>query len=497
MRAEGMPWKDIAAAARISASTARRRWSSARLDRELRHLAPPVAQPAQPSGRGRHLPRQSPAEDGAPPGTSDKAAPPPEETPLTSAQQLAAALSHLQRASRLPMRELGQAAGVSASYVSRVLSGERVPSWDVTRRIAVACGGDPPAIRTLWRTARGLTTSAKIAPVDAVDAVHAALRGLYLSAGQPDPHDISLGCHNTMTEREITATLDGERLPDWPTLGRLVLALDGRPATMRPLWEAAHRNPAPAASPRPPRPALTRSADPAPVPHPQSKGEDDAPHHHGSLPMRRRTGTASPSLRRRAVRGHPSPARLHRLLRTPARRLPAVRLPPSRRPCRGGTGRPQRPGRPRRRLAPHPEQPAPRGPRLAAAPHPHRPRGPPASPAPPTAARRLYARLPAPQAEAMLLHLEGLSIPEAADLTGNEAGTLAYRLRSAQSTLDARLALAPPLTPGATPVLRPNREANASWPYQRVPARTGKCQSPWRLLSGARVDELLGERTPS
>lgn len=249
MRAEGMPWKDIAAAARISASTARRRWSSARLDRELRHLAPPVAQPAQPSGRGRHLPRQSPAEDGAPPGTSDKAAPPPEETPLTSAQQLAAALSHLQRASKLPMRELGQAAGVSASYVSRVLSGERVPSWDVTRRIALACGGDPPAIRTLWRTARGLTTSAKIAPVDAVDAVHAALRGLYLSAGRPDPHDISLGCHNTMTEREITATLDGERLPDWPTLGRLVLALDGRPATMRPLWEAAHRNPAPAAGP--------------------------------------------------------------------------------------------------------------------------------------------------------------------------------------------------------------------------------------------------------
>lgn len=64
-------------------------------------------------------------------------------------------------------------------------------------------------------------------------------------------------------------------------------------------------------------------------------------------------------------------------------------------------------------------------------------------PPPPTAARRLYARLPAPQAEAMLLHLEGLSIPEAADLTGNEAGTLAYRLRSAQSILDARLALAP------------------------------------------------------
>ncbi|UNO43567.1 hypothetical protein [Streptomyces sp. MST-110588] len=60
--------------------------------------------------------------------------------------------------------------------------------------------------------------------------------------------------------------------------------------------------------------------------------------------------------------------------------------------------------------------------------------------APPTAARTLYTLLPAPRADAMLLHLQGLSLHEAAEVTGLDEPVLAYRLRAAQHTLDARLA---------------------------------------------------------
>ncbi|MGW6681465.1 helix-turn-helix domain-containing protein [[Kitasatospora] papulosa] len=38
---------------------------------------------------------------------------------------------------------LGRAAGVSRSYISRILSGERTPSWEVTLKSTFECGGDP------------------------------------------------------------------------------------------------------------------------------------------------------------------------------------------------------------------------------------------------------------------------------------------------------------------------------------------------------------------
>ncbi|MFH8411038.1 hypothetical protein ACH4FX_40655 [Streptomyces sp. NPDC018019] len=63
--------------------------------------------------------------------------------------------------------------------------------------------------------------------------------------------------------------------------------------------------------------------------------------------------------------------------------------------------------------------------------------------APPTAARTLYTLLPARQADAMLLHLQHVPPHQAADLTGLDAAMHAYYLRTAQHTLDARLAPSP------------------------------------------------------
>ncbi|MFH8350267.1 helix-turn-helix domain-containing protein [Streptomyces sp. NPDC018045] len=243
MRAEGVSWETIGQAAGISGSTASRKWSRASVESKLqRFKALAAADPPEPAGPAA-VPRQRGA-DGAPPGRQ----PPGDEESggaggLSSVQQFANALSHLQRGSTKPVRDIAQNARISASYVSRVLSGERVPSWSVARRITLACDGDPAALRTLWRAARGVTPSAKITSEDAVGALHAALRGLHLSAGRPDPYLLHTQCQGSLTEGQITDVFHGQYLPDWPALGRLVLALDGRPDTLRPLWNAANPTP--------------------------------------------------------------------------------------------------------------------------------------------------------------------------------------------------------------------------------------------------------------
>lgn len=242
LRADGTRWETVAEAAGISESTARRKWGRATARRPP---APPPAPAARATAATVTLPHQhgTPAiTPGRPPSAADETGPPPAPG-LSSAQQFASALSHLQRSSGKAVRDIAANAGVSASYVSRVISGERLPSWTVARRITAACDGDPTAVRTLWCAARGVAASAKINSEDAVGALHAALRGLYLSAGRPDPYLLHTQCHGALTEEQITDVFDGQYLPDWPALGRLVLTLDGRPDALHPLWNAAHPPP--------------------------------------------------------------------------------------------------------------------------------------------------------------------------------------------------------------------------------------------------------------
>ncbi|MEF3119228.1 helix-turn-helix transcriptional regulator [Streptomyces chrestomyceticus] len=250
LRADGTRWETVAEAAGISESTARRKWGRAAARPKTTPAPPPApaarAAAALPPQRG--APTSPP---GPPPSAADDHGPPHPAPGLTSLQQFASALSHLQRSSGKVVRDIATAAGVSASYVSRVISGERLPSWSVARRITVACDGDPTALRTLWCAARGIAPSAKVTTEDAVGALHAALRGLYLSAGRPDPYLLHTQCQGALSEEQITDVFDGQYLPDWPVLGRLVLALEGRPDALHPLWNAAH--PTPAAPPAPTR----------------------------------------------------------------------------------------------------------------------------------------------------------------------------------------------------------------------------------------------------
>ncbi|GAB2891529.1 helix-turn-helix domain-containing protein [Streptomyces mayteni] len=215
---------DLAARLSVSADTISRLWPADVIDRRMAKRqtvgeSHPIAPASDP-----------PAADSVPPPRRPRTGTGPSEGPVAT---LARALSHLQRSSGRRHRRLGYDAGVSPSYISRVMSGERCPSWPVARSITRSCGGDPDDIRPLWEATRGIITPTP-------HGFHAALRGLYLAAARPDDHTLRRSTQGLLTSSDITRLLHGAGPPtDWPTVDRLVHALHGDPTTIRPLWEAA------------------------------------------------------------------------------------------------------------------------------------------------------------------------------------------------------------------------------------------------------------------
>ena len=154
----------------------------------------------------------------------------PDRHPAGPASVLTRALSHLQRLSGKTLRELADETDVSASYVSRVLSGERCPSWKVARLLTLACGGDPAEIQPLWAAARGQAPTQR-------QSRPAALRGLHLAAARPRADQ--LGEHTRLTPHAITGMFNGTALPSWEDVEELAHALNAEAQPLRPLWNAA------------------------------------------------------------------------------------------------------------------------------------------------------------------------------------------------------------------------------------------------------------------
>ncbi|WP_123970099.1 helix-turn-helix transcriptional regulator [Streptomyces sp. TLI_185] len=154
----------------------------------------------------------------------------PDRHPAGPAAVLTRALSHLQRLSGKTLRELAEDTEVSASYVSRVLNGERCPSWKVARLLTLACGGDPAEIQPLWAAARGQAPTQR-------QSLPAALRGLHLAAARPRTDE--LGEHTHLTPHAITGMFDGTALPAWEDVEELAHALNAEAQPLRPLWNAA------------------------------------------------------------------------------------------------------------------------------------------------------------------------------------------------------------------------------------------------------------------
>ncbi|UNZ21375.1 helix-turn-helix transcriptional regulator [Streptomyces sp. 891-h] len=169
--------------------------------------------------------------------------------------QFSSALSFLMRDADNTAAALARKAGVSRSYVSRILAGDRFPSWQVTKSLVQACGGSTEDIRPLWAAAHDSIYSSPRRVLDGT--LHTVLRGLYLAASRPTT-DAIRATRPALAPADITGLLEGLTVPDWRTVENLVVALRGQPDLIRPLWEDAttahHRSshsPSPPTSPLP------------------------------------------------------------------------------------------------------------------------------------------------------------------------------------------------------------------------------------------------------
>ncbi|MFG3552621.1 helix-turn-helix domain-containing protein [Streptomyces sp. NPDC047725] len=109
-------------------------------------------------------------------------APVPCPLPATGGRDLATVLSSLQRASGLSLRALAGRTSLSPSFLSRVMSGERFPSWKHACSTARACGADPEVLRRIWES-----SNARRDNQPRPSTLASALRFLHLRAGNPTP----------------------------------------------------------------------------------------------------------------------------------------------------------------------------------------------------------------------------------------------------------------------------------------------------------------------
>ncbi|MFJ8510191.1 helix-turn-helix domain-containing protein [Streptomyces avermitilis] len=230
-RHRGEKWESVARAAHVAAETARARWGRERVARMMDlHANEKRAAPAR--WRGSQPARLA---DGPEDTLGDHSA-----EVVSPAGQLASALTHLQAASCLTIREVADSTMLSPSFISRVLSGDRLPTWDLTCSLALLFGADPADLRVLFESAHGMTVHGRQPVATAIAQLHAAVRGLYLAAKSPTADRIerlSSKAVSALTARRVLAGID---VPEWEVLSALVCALGGHPHDFKPLWEAVH-----------------------------------------------------------------------------------------------------------------------------------------------------------------------------------------------------------------------------------------------------------------
>lgn len=254
-RGRAEPWEALAHDLPVSAERLRKRWSAEVLQRRFGNRRPRPADPLPRQTPSAIVPRQRDDENLAlplppqpgPNDVDDEGGRPGLRPPQ---QQLAEALSFLQRQHGRPLRELAAYAHINPSYVSRVLSGNRRPSWPVTAGLVEACGEDPAVFQPLWRLAHGHQIDIRVTTTEqAVTEFHRFLRSLHFAAALPEPGDIAAASDRYLATTDVERTLNTRHVPTWPITARLVAALRARPDSIRPLWNAARTLPS-ATAPR-------------------------------------------------------------------------------------------------------------------------------------------------------------------------------------------------------------------------------------------------------
>ncbi|MEV0604669.1 helix-turn-helix transcriptional regulator [Streptomyces sp. NPDC050315] len=238
-RHRGASWQAVAELLAMNKDHARKKYGPEVVGRALsrRPLRPPAApapgSDAGPPGRRPSTPLPQQIQPGTAPEADDVHDAAAADHP-TGAGDLASVLSSLQRASDHTLRTLGEETGLSASFLSRIMNGERFPTWRTTALIARACGADPQVLRRVWEDA-GARRDRKDDP----HALLSALRYLHQRAGNPSPWAIAVSSSHTLNQEAITAALEGSLLLPWDDTQRLIHVLDGEPAFFEPLWQAA------------------------------------------------------------------------------------------------------------------------------------------------------------------------------------------------------------------------------------------------------------------
>ncbi|MFG2305290.1 helix-turn-helix domain-containing protein [Actinacidiphila glaucinigra] len=226
-RVQGASWDQVADAAHLSAATVRTRWSEKRVRDRMKRRS-----------QDRAVVRQPPASTVDAPDAAEGS--PLQLAAERASAKLASALSHLHRSTSLTIREVAEETSLSPSYVSRILSGERTPTWPVVCALADLFNGDPAELSVLFEGAHGLVPPARNALDDVVARLQAALRGLHLAAGRPHPGTLGRASHGALSSQTISDILEGFVIPGWEQTSALVTALGGSPADVRALWDDVH-----------------------------------------------------------------------------------------------------------------------------------------------------------------------------------------------------------------------------------------------------------------
>ncbi|MEU1409604.1 helix-turn-helix transcriptional regulator [Streptomyces sp. NPDC005728] len=294
----GASWEQIGTPLGMSKDTARKKWASARRAPSLQHPAasvmppPPSVPSLGPAGTTPSRYSTSSGTDGPAPAAPTLPAMPVAVPPATLAgQDLANVLSSLQRASGLSLRALATRTGLSASHLSRLMSGERFPTWKYAAALARACGADPEVLRHVWETSNARRDS-QASPT----SLASALRFLHLRAGSPTPWSIAVTSGNQLDQDRITNLLNGTTTGEWEEVERLIQVLDGETTYFLPLWEAETPS-QPGPTPQPPTTRTPAHDDPPPA---STRVEDLLIAFQGALGGAT-TRTASPSPTRRCL----------------------------------------------------------------------------------------------------------------------------------------------------------------------------------------------------
>ncbi|GAA1273465.1 hypothetical protein GCM10009665_71510 [Kitasatospora nipponensis] len=263
-RSQRTTWARIGAALGMSEDTARHRFRDDRVRRRLQQFTRPPSAGRETPPAPRLLVPDSPQ---APqPPVSPPALLPTEAR--ASRNKLASVLSQAVRASNLSQREIARKSECSPSYLSRILSGDRIPTWRWTESVARACGTDPALLRGLWeserlrqygtpRTAARTSPPTRLCPPEAFHALVTALCTLHVRCGAPSARDIAAASRNQLAPDQVESLLSGRDLTNWEHLAVLIHVMGGDVDYVRPLWQDAEPTAPQPATPRPLAPMPT------------------------------------------------------------------------------------------------------------------------------------------------------------------------------------------------------------------------------------------------